>query len=66
MADEIAQQLRETAAETGIAALDPRVMAALRGVARERFVPPAAATCTPAAAMAMAAGRRRLPLTRSS
>jgi protein-L-isoaspartate(D-aspartate) O-methyltransferase len=43
MADEIAQQLRETVAETGIAALDPRVMAALRGVARECFVPPAQA-----------------------
>lgn len=40
MVAEIEQLVRETARETGRAALDPRVIAALRRVERERYVPP--------------------------
>lgn len=41
MVAQIEQLVRETARETGRAALDPRVIAALRRVERERYVPPA-------------------------
>jgi len=40
MVAEIEQLVRETARETGRAALDPRVIAALRRIERERYVPP--------------------------
>ena len=43
MVAQIEQLMRETARETGRAALDPRVIAALRRVERERYVPPAQA-----------------------
>jgi protein-L-isoaspartate(D-aspartate) O-methyltransferase len=43
MLAQIEQLVRETARETGRAALDPRVVAALRRVERERYVPPALA-----------------------